>query len=237
MSAYNPFTKIAVEERKSHADLLAEQLESMIISGELQPGKAFPNETVLCKQLNVSRSTLREAYKILEIKGYITRSKSGTFVKEKDSVAIEGSFKATLELSQYNELIEFVSLLEGEAAYLAAKRATKEQLFEIEKYMTLCDKNRYIPGALEEYNHAFHLSIRKAANNQLIVSALSASYDTFNQKIIKTLLAEEEKTFIDQCIDQHECLFEAIRSKQADKAKKLANDHLIADINQYKTRG
>lgn len=234
MKEYNPFHKIAVEERKSHADYLADELKNMIIIGQLRPGHAFPNENDLCKQLNVSRGTLREAYKILEIQGYISRSKQGTFVKEKDDVAINGSFSASLELSQYNELIEFVSILDSEAAYLAAQRATDEQLGEIEKYMRQCEINKDIPGAIEEFNYIFHLHIRMASNNQLIISALSASYETFNQKIIRKLIIHDAAGFMDNCIEQHEKLFKAIKNREAEKAKKIAYEHLMSDIEQYK---
>ena len=232
MNTYNPFLKIAAEERKSHADLLAEELKRMIITGQLTPEHAFPNENELCRQLNVSRSTLREAYKILEIQGYISRTKHGTYVKEKNNMAINGSFSASLELSQYNELIEFVNILEAEAVYLAAERATNEQLAEIEKYMKLCEENEYIPGAIEEFNYKFHLAIRIASNNQLLVSALSASYETFNQKIIKKLLIKRE--FLDQCMEQHRLLFDAIQNRRAEVARKLSYEHLMSDIEQYK---
>lgn len=231
---YNPFQKIAAEEKKSHADQLAEDLKELIIQGQLTPEHALPNENELCKQLNVSRSTLREAYKILEIQGYILRTKHGTYVKEKDDVAIDGNFSASLELSRYNELIEFVSLLESEAVYLAAQRATKEQLDEIEKYMLLCEENKNIPGAIEEFNYQFHLCIRIASNNQLLISALSAAYETFNQKIIRSLLTEAD--FMDNCMEQHKMLFDAIKNKDENRARQIAYEHLMSDVDQYKKK-
>lgn len=234
MIEYNPFNRIAREERKSHADYLADELRNMIIQGTLTSEYAFPNENEMCKQLNVSRGTLREAYKILEIQGYISRSKHGTFVKEKGEIVMDGNFSATLELSKYNELIEFVCILESEAARLAAKCATDEELQEIEKYSTLCEINKKIPGAIEEYNHQFHLAIRGASHNQLMVSALSASYDMFKQKIIKKLIVDDAEGFMDNCIAQHKELFEAIKSKDQEKAKHIAYKHLMSDVEQYK---
>lgn len=236
MSTYNPFLKIAGEERKNYADQLADELKQMIIRGQLPAGQALPNENELCRQLNVSRSTLREAYKIMEIQGYIQRTKHGTYVKEKESVAINGSFSASLELSKYGELIEFVSLLESEAVYLAAQRATKEQMEDIEKYLKLCEENKDIPGALEEFNYQFHLAIRIASNNKLFISALSAAYETFNQKIIKTLYIGETSEFMNECVRQHRALYEAIKSRDAVKARELAYHHLISDVEEYKKR-
>lgn len=204
----------------------------MIISGQLISNKAFPNENELCKQLNVSRGTLREAYKILEIQGYISSTRHGIYVKEKDDVAINGSFNASLELSQYNNLIEFLIILETKAAYLAVQRATEEQLKEIEHYMHQCDINHHISGVIEELNYQFHLKIRMASNNKLIVSALSAAYEQFNQKIIRKLIIDDADEFIDQCIEQHKQLFHAIKNGKADEAKKIAYEHLLSDVKQ-----
>ena len=229
---YNPFQKIATN-KKTQADQLADNLRQMIITKQLNPEKAFPNENEMCVLLNVSRSTLREAYKILEIQGYISRTKHGTYVKEMDEVAMSGSFNASLELSKYNDLIEFLLILETEAVHLAASRATDEELAEIEAIMHECEENCHIPGAIETLNYQFHLKIRVAAKNKLIVSALSATYDQFNQKIIHKLIVNDEDGFMEQCLEDHRNLFQAIKEKNADKAKEIAKEHLLRDVELY----
>lgn len=232
MNEYNPFQRMALN-KKTQADQLADNLKDMIITKQLNPEKAFPNENEMCGLLNVARSTLREAYKILEIQGYISRTKHGTFVKEMDEVAMNGSFNASLELSEYSELIEFLIILETEAVYLAALRASDEELAEIEDIMHQCEDNCHIPGAIETLNYQFHLKIRMASNNKLIVSALSATYDQFNQKIIHKLIVDDQDGFMDQCLEDHRNLFQAIKSKDAVKAKEIANDHLLRDVELY----
>jgi len=187
MNEYNPLSKIDTA-KKTQSDNLAREIKKLIIDGELKTNVTFKNENEMCKLLNVSRSTLREAYKILEIEGYISRTKHGTYVNGRNYVAINGNFNASLELAQYNDLIEFLCILETEAVSLAASRVQKDQLAEIEKYKNLCDQYRYNQGAIQEYNDQFHLQIRMASNNKLIVSALSASYEQFNRNIIRTLI-------------------------------------------------
>lgn len=233
MTEYNPLLKL-VPENKSQADQLADNLKSMIITKQLTPEKSFPNENEMCKLLKVSRSTLREAYKILEIQGYILRSKHGTYVQKTEDVALNGSFNASLELSRYADLIEFLIILETEAVYLAAERATKEEIAEIEKIMIQCEENCRIPGAIEELNYQFHLKIRMASNNKLIVSALSAAYDQFNHKIIHKLIYDDQEGFMDQCIEDHRNLFAAIKGHRPDEAKRIAKEHLLRDVELYK---
>lgn len=232
MTEYNPFQKMVLN-KKTQADQLADDLRHMIITKQLNPEKPFPNENKMCSLMNVSRSTLREAYKILEIQGYISRSKQGTFVKAMDEVAINGSFNASLELSEHSDLIEFLLTLETEAAYLAAVRATDEELSEIEDIMHQCEENCHIPGAIEKLNYQFHLTIRIASNNKLIVSALSAAYDQFNQKIIHKLIVDDQDGFMEQCLEDHRRLFQAIKEKNAAQAKKIAYDHLLRDVELY----
>lgn len=235
MIEYNPFQTIDTR-KKTQADQLADDLKRMILIKQIEPKKPFPNENEMCGLLNVSRSTLREAYKILEIKGYISRTKHGTFVKEIDEVAINGSFSASLELSKYNDLIDFLLILETEAVYLAAQRITDEELLKIEEIMHQCEENCHTPGAIETLNYQFHLQIRMASKNKLIVSALSATYDQFNQTIIHKLIVEDREGFMEQCLKDHRALFQAIKEKDAAKAKKIAYDHLLRDVELYKKR-
>lgn len=229
MNTYNPFHKIAETGKKSHADLLAQKIQDMIISGELIPEKIFPNENVLCGQLGVSRSTLREAYKILEIKGYLVRSKSGTFIKRSNDIVCDGNFKAALEFSKKNEILEFVTFMEGEAAYLAAQRATEEQIMQIEKFKKLCEDNLDIPAALEEYNSKFHLAIRIASKNQPIISSLTAAYDRCMQNKSQIFSKNKNTEEIKNFINQHDKLFEAICNKDAVMARKIAAEHLNSE--------
>lgn len=139
-----------------------------------------------------------------------------------------------MELAQYNDLIEFLCILETEAVSLAASRVQKDQLAEIEKYKNLCDQYRYNQGAIQEYNDQFHLQIRMASNNKLIVSALSASYEQFNRNIIRTLIQTDNKEFMDQCIEEHSQLFEAIKNGDSRRAKGIAYDHLQHDVRRLK---
>lgn len=233
MENYNPFQTIT-SVKKSQSDILAEDIKKRIIDGTLPTDKAFPSEPALCKELGVSRTTLREAYKVLEIQGYISRSKHGTFVNTREDVAIDGNFDASLELAQYSDIIEFLQALEPEAVALAAKRATPTDLKEIEALMIQCESQKEVPGAVEDLNYQFHLKIRMASRNQLIVSALSASYDQFNQKIIRRLINGDRDGFLDECFKEHRQLYKAIKDGNASQAKKIAIKHLMADIKQYK---
>ena len=77
------WSALNVQPAQNMSDRLFNRISQMIMSGKLPEGYVFPNEAVLCEQLHVGRSTIREAYKALELSGYVTRSKRGTFVNSK----------------------------------------------------------------------------------------------------------------------------------------------------------
>lgn len=232
------FKKIAVGEVKTQSDYLADKIKSMIVTKELEEGYRFPNENDFCRLLSVGRGTLREAYKILDTQGYISRTKHGTYVRKKEDVAKEGNFLASLELAGYNEMVEFVCALEPEAVYLAAMKVTDEQLSEIEMLKNQCQEHSKDAKKLEALNYQFHNAIRNACGNQLIISALIAYYDIFSQQIIQPVYAPAEirNQFIEQTLVKHEELWEALKNHDAKTARQVAYEHLQFDLEYRKKK-
>lgn len=232
------FKKIAVSEIKTQSDFLADKIKNMIITKELEEAYRFPNENDFCRMLNVGRGTLREAYKILDTQGYIKRTKHGTFVRKKEDVAKQGNFLASLELAGYQEMVEFVCALEPEAAFLAAKRVTEEQLQEIENLMERCKACKDDGKKLNAVNYELHEYIRNASGNQLIISALTAYYDTFSQQVIQPVYSytDSGNVFIEKALRQHEELLAALKSHNPEEARRIAYEHLQADLEYRQLR-
>lgn len=224
--------KLVINEIKTQSDYLADNIKSMIVSGEFQGGFAFPNETEFCKMLNVSRGTLREAYKILDTQGFIRRTKHGTYVKDRADIAEQGDFAASLELADKEEMVEFVCALEPEAAFLAAKKAKPEDIQKLETLMIACEAASDDPNMLRKRNYEFHAYIRTLADNNLIISALTAYYDIFNQQIIGNVYAHgrDIEAFTARSLKLHRQLFEAIKNHDLQKAREVAYKHLLDDI-------
>ncbi|WP_164914405.1 FadR/GntR family transcriptional regulator [Aminipila luticellarii] len=233
------FDKLVINEIKTQSDFLADKIKEMIVSRELDDGFVFPNENEFCKKLNVSRSTLREAYKILDTQGFIRRTKHGTYIKCREDIAKQGNFMASLELADNRELIEFVCALEPEAVFLAAKNIDEEGITRLEALMNECEEVADNWRELLVKNYEFHAYIRSLANNNLITSALTAYYDIFNQQIIENIYSRSTDTsaFRKESLQQHRELFHAIKNHEAEKAKNIAYDHLSYDIYelQFKT--
>ena len=113
---------------------LFQRFKELITNGQLPAGYMMPNENVVSEQLGIGRSTLREAYTALAVFGFIRRSKAGTFVNEIDNIVNIAPFSITVENSDLNDLLEFRYMIEGETASYAAKRATKDDIAQLEYY-------------------------------------------------------------------------------------------------------
>ena len=121
-------------EKTNISQNLFQRFKELITNGQLPAGYMMPNENVVSEQLGIGRSTLREAYTALAVFGFIRRSKAGTFVNEIDNIVNIAPFSITVENSDLNDLLEFRYMLEGETASYAAKRATQDDIAQLEYY-------------------------------------------------------------------------------------------------------
>ena len=76
--------------KKSTVDLAVEKLIEYIQGDEIEAGQKLPAEVWLCRELNISRTTIREAYRVLQSQGYLEiRAGKGAFDKSKEREFVE----------------------------------------------------------------------------------------------------------------------------------------------------
>src|SRR3954451_11924417 len=119
---------------------IVEQVEDALASGELRPGQRLPSERELVGQFEVSRSTVREALRVLESNGLV-RSRpgdpNGPEVLPLTSAGLQKSMTHLLMVDKVSraELLQFRLLLDGVASYLAARRRDAAELAGIDEAM------------------------------------------------------------------------------------------------------
>lgn len=228
--------KLSLDQYKTQSDYLADKIKQMIANREFEDGFVFPNENDFCKMLNVSRGTLRDAYKKLDTQGFIERTKQGTFIKCRDTIAMQGNYTASLELATAREMFEFISVFEPEAVFLAAQKIDGDGILQMEQLLEACERCASDHAALSDANYKFHEFIRMQSKNNLVISALTAYYDIFNRHVIDMiyiLLREGANPFRDQALQQHRQLLAAFKARDGEKARRIAYDHLQADLKLY----
>lgn len=213
---------------------VVEQIKKMIINGTLRKGDKLPTERDLAEQLQVSRTSVREALRALEVIGLVeSRQGAGNYIKESfgDNLFEPMSMMFLLEKGAPLEILEFRKVLEVEAAVLAAKRINEEEVETLGKLldeMKACaDEDRSIILDKE-----FHFTIAKASKNLLIINILkviSQLMDEFIKDSRKKILRFEDNRI--KLLVQHEMLYSALKNKDVDEAFKAISGHfkLIED--------
>jgi len=192
--------------------VVAERLRQLIIDGTLKPG-TWLNERDLCDRLKISRTPLREAYRMLASDGLLTlQPKRGAMVIELSADDVENIF-------------DVLAVLEGLAARSAAERATDEELAHIAQ-LHAQTREHYNNRDIRAYyatSMGTHIAINRAAHNP----ALTHSYDRFNLQV--QALRYRSNFDLDEwtkAMSDHEAFVEALLKRDGARAEALIREHL-----------
>jgi DNA-binding FadR family transcriptional regulator len=218
--------------RRSLHGQVAHEIGARIIRGELAPGQTLPSEAGLSTELNVSRTALREAIKLLAAKGLVeSRPKTGTRIRPRSSwnmldPDVLNWLVSDVGFEEYApDLFEMRRLVEPGAAAIAARRADKLAIRAIEKaYEDMVAAGEDIEAGVEP-DLRFHQSILAATGNEfiaplgaLIDSALATSFRISSSRPGAKL----------NSLPRHKAVLEAIVDGDPESARK-AMEVLLAD--------
>ena len=212
-------------------EAVAARLREQILGGELAPGDRLPTEPELSTRYGVSRSTVREALRVLSSQNLVetTRGVSGgSFVVHPRAEHVRDYLEVALGLLAVGDevsveaLLEVRDLLEVPAAGLAAQRATPEQLAELRA--TLLDPASTESAAMHECNHRFHALLVAAAGNPLLEVVAQPVYRTLVTRFAR---GEAELPFWEEVVDDHRLILAAVEAGESDRAQELARAHLV----------
>jgi DNA-binding FadR family transcriptional regulator len=212
---------------------IADQLTEMISQRRFQPGDKLPNELELSEELQVSRTTLREALRILTTRGLVeVRRGVGTFVTR--SRSIHADFDV-LKIQNTNvnakDLYEMRLMFEPQAAYYACLRASEEELETIFRYGELDEEMILRRDPLwDESEQKFHNSIASATHNQFITALLPIFNRAIHQGII---LANQSPQAAEGTIHEHRLLMRYLRDRNPEGAKAAMYLHMINTMHQF----
>src|SRR5712692_1865725 len=168
----------------------------LLTSGELGPGDRLPTERDLALSLGVSRSTVREAIRGLEMMRVLqVRHGEGIFVTSLDAPLLLEAMGFAMQLMRDHEVVDLLELraiLEGAAAGLASARMTEEQQRTLLRRLEELDAASTADELLEA-DIAFHASIAAGAGNVVLASLLdSLSARTYRARHLNAGLRLDE---------------------------------------------
>jgi GntR family transcriptional repressor for pyruvate dehydrogenase complex len=204
---------------------IAEQIKTLINSGELKPGDALPPERELVKVFNVSRASLREALNTLAGMGFLEMSqKHRTIVRSLASSRITDPLQHLLKEDNQTvfELIEVRKAIETWSAYHAARRATSNDITHLEKSVESMRLKIEQGLSVVEDDANFHLAISEATHNKIQTHLMFSIYDILKESLGKYL----ESIKMSDIYDQHSKVVEAVKNKDPDLAAARMREHL-----------
>ena len=199
---------------KSLSESVADDILAMItIDKKFNIGDKLPNENELSTELKVSRTTLRDAIRILVAHNILEiRRGKGTFVSEikniTESMGLENLSTQKLDVK---DLYEMRLIFEPETAYYAAKRATDKELERILYYGRLEEEMILNNEDRTEVERSFHKSIAKATHNE------------FMNKLMPILY----KAILQNTLNDHRMIMEFLEARDAEGAKTAMKIHII----------
>jgi GntR family transcriptional repressor for pyruvate dehydrogenase complex len=212
---------------------IVQQIEDAILRGDLRPGQRLPSERDLVQQFSVSRSSVREALRVLQSNGMV-RSRAGdpagAEVLPFSPATLQKSMTTLARVSELSlaELVQFRMLLDGSANLLAARLRTDAQLAEMDAAMEAM--RAAADHDYEEFSRAdvaFHDAVARASGNRLVQVC-----NQVVRSVVLTLIAEkiahaaDRTALMAESIAHHAEVLDAVRLGDGAAAARTARRNL-----------
>jgi DNA-binding FadR family transcriptional regulator len=208
--------------RRLH-DILARELGQRILSGDYPPGHLFPGEIEFSAQLDLSRSALREAFRILSAKGFVeSRPKAGTRVTDAkcwnrlDPDVLAWQFASEPSRAFLRDLFELRMIVEPAAAAAAATRRTDQQV----RAMADALDEMGVHGLSNEQGRVadqrFHSVVIEAARNDLLATLSSSIMAAIAWT---TIFKQRRRALPRDPMPEHRALHAAIAARDSEAAR------------------
>jgi DNA-binding FadR family transcriptional regulator len=209
---------------------VAHQIGQRILRGDLLPGQSLPNEADLSEEMNVSRTALREAIKVLAAKGLLeSRPKTGTRVRTRDNWnmldpdILSWLFATGPNAAASEMLFEIREIFEPSAAALAASRASKKQIAELRSAYEAMEAAGDNIDASVPADLRFHQLLLASTGNELLMS-LGSMIETALAANFKASSLGPKRVMI--ALPKHKAVLEAIAAGDAAGAQAAVVDLL-----------
>jgi len=209
---------------------VAKQIERLILK-KLKPGDKLPAERELAELLRVSRSSVRDAIRGLELKGLVEpRQGAGTIVRETSAELVGDPFTNALKRRRelVSELLDFRKMLEPPLAARAATHATVDQISEMEEILQRQEGKQAQGDAAVAEDAEFHYSIALASDNSVVLKVIDTLMDLLRDTRERSLQLEGRPQ---KSLAGHRRILGAIKRHDAEAAKSAMRRH-IEDVEE-----
>ncbi len=210
---------------------VSRHLMEFIRHERLKPGDPVPSEMSLSRELNVSRSVVREAYRTLAATGVIDISNGKTpKVSRIDSLPVSALMRHAMYTGQVTalQIMELRSALDVQAARLAARRAAPEDLAALQGALDAMRGAGPIGGAYIRHDVHFHALLAEASGNPLISLQVTALSKAARYSIRAGRNAEPSLLGFTALLARHQVLLDAVRAGDETAAVQASQTHFAS---------
>ena len=219
----------AVRRNKVYEDV-ARQIERLILK-KLRPGDKLPSERELAEMLSVSRSSIRDAIRSLELMGMVEpRQGAGTIVCEMTTNSLANPLANALKRKEehISELLDFRKILEPALASRAATHASPDEISEMEEILKRQEEKLSEGENAIAEDSEFHYTIALASGNSVVLKVLDILMDLLRDTRERTLQVEGRPK---KSLAGHRWILAAIKRHDAEGAKSAMRRH-IEDVEE-----
>jgi GntR family transcriptional repressor for pyruvate dehydrogenase complex len=196
--------------KDSVVSLVITRIKEALVRKDLRPGDYLPSETELTKSLGVSKSSVREAVKMLQAMGVVeVRRGQGTLVRQHPGPDYISPlvFQLIMEAGYPDDLVELRLMFEPAFSVMAMERATDEDRERIREAMERLERSVQSGSPVAEEDIAFHLAILKATKNPLVTRIGETIFQLFQPSINVSMTHIAARA-----VQDHRRIFEALCS-------------------------
>jgi GntR family transcriptional repressor for pyruvate dehydrogenase complex len=207
------------------SDEIVDQIRNLISQGKLKPGDRLLPERELIREFDVSRPSLREALNSLITMGFLEIKGKRTFIKSVASESMQNPLSLLLKADTQKifDLIEVRKAIEAWGAFLAAQRATEEDIKQLENIIEEMREAFEKGQSWEKQDADFHLGLAQATHNTIQTHIMSTIYDLLRESMAKVF---KDRSKVKKLVDHHQRIFNAIKNHAPDKAREKTLEHL-----------
>lgn len=212
-------------------EIIFQKIQQEIADGHLKVGDKLPPERDLATLYSVSRTSIREALRLLEVSDVVEiRQGDGTFIKNISLHQVQDQLSNVLLKTDkvvLYEMLELRLILESQCAALAALRADGHDLEKIAQSVEAMKTADDHEEAGIQADLDFHMAIAKSTHNS-VLEQLIASLEPHMQNTIEATRKHRlsSKANITRTFDEHKAIYLAISRGESEKAKTLMEDHI-----------
>lgn len=219
--------------QKRLSDRVADDILNMItVDKKFLPGEKLPNEIDLSEELKISRATLREAVRILAAGGVVEiRRGLGTFVREDFKVDDKKGILSLANLkTDIRDLYEMRLIVEPEAAYYAAMRASDEEIGHIVSLGKQIESDIAEGRNRTEAERNFHKAIAKASHNEFMTKLLPVIYQAIDRGV---KLSKSREKALSDTVSDYKAIVEFLLMRNGEGARSAMKIHILHAMEEF----